>query len=171
MKMRIPTTQEWDKLMDAVNENNNRAHWKKIFSWVYDPDFEKRASSERVYRGGPSARNFDWSSSGRRNMGLGFRPAFDVLETDALTSGLQDGDTAVIGTLYMGNKPVKIPQNSVYKGDITDYIPGAKLEMREALADPAYQVTAIRVGDVLIVDRCLLRDISYDDIQTACAGD
>ena len=53
----------------------------------------------------------------------------------------------------MGDKPVKVPQNPVYNGDIADYIPGAKLELRETLGDSAYQVTAIKVGKVLIADR------------------
>ena len=171
MKMRILTTEEWDKLMDAVQEDNDRAHWERMFSLVHDLNFEETSPAYRAVRGYTSARFWYWSLASTRDANLGFRPAFDVLETDVLASGLQNGDTTVIGTLYMEGKPVKVPQNPVYRGDIADYIPGAKLEMREALADSAYQVTAIRVGDVLIVDRCLLRDISYDDIQTACAGD
>ena len=35
MKMRIPTTQEWDKLMDAVQEDDDKAHWKKYFPGDY----------------------------------------------------------------------------------------------------------------------------------------
>ena len=171
MKMRIPTNYEWDKFMDVIQEDDDKAHWKKMFSWVHDPNFEETYPSHRVNRGYDAARNVSWSSSGLRDAHLGFRPAFDILETDALVSGLRDGDTVTIGTLYMGGKPVKVPQNLTYDGDIADYILGAKLEMQEALADPAYQVTAIRVGNVLIADRCLVRNISYDDTQTACTND
>ena len=168
MKMRIPTTQEWDRLMDAVQEDNDRAHWEKMFSWVHDPNFEETSPSLRVYRGYISARNISWNWPSVRYPDTGFRPAFDTLETDAVASGLQIGDSVVIGTLYMGDKPVKVPQNPVYNGDIADYIPGAKLELRETLGDSAYQVTAIKVGKVLIADRCLLRHISWDDIADRC---
>lgn len=168
MKMRILTTEEWDKLMDTVQEDNDRAHWKKMFSLVHDTNFEETSPSYRVARGYYSTRHFTWYSSGGRHSRLGFRPAFDILETNALASGLQNGDSMVIGTLYMGNEPVKVPQNPVYDGDITNYIPSTKLEMREALTDPAYQVTAIKVGNILIADRCLVQNISYDDIQAAC---
>ncbi len=64
----------------------------------------------------------------------------------------------------MDSKPVKVPQSPTRNGDIPDYIPGAKLEMREALDDPSYQVQAIKAGDVLIADRVLLKNISWDDI-------
>lgn len=171
MKMRILTTEEWDKLMDAVQEDNDRAHWEKMFSWVRDSKLEKLCTWSRASRGYDSARCWNCLTQSYRSIFLGFRPAFDVLKTDALTSGLQNGDSVVIGTLYMGNEPVKVPQNPVYAGDIADYIPGAKLEVREALTDPAYQVTAIRVDNALIADRCLLRIISYDDIQAACIGE
>ena len=171
MKMRIPTTEEWDKFMDVVCEDNSRSHWKNMLSWVNDSDFEDKYPSHRVSRGYGSARVWDWYDSSYRSAYLGFRPAFDILETDALVSDLRDGDTVTIGTLYMGGKPVKVPQNPTFDGDIADYILGAKLEMRENLADPAYQVTAIRVGNVLIADRCLVQNISYDDIQAACIGE
>ena len=171
MKMRIPTAEEWDKFMDVVCEDNSRSHWKNMRSWVNDSDFEDKYPSYRAYRGCHSARFWSYYYASYRNENVGFRPAFDILETDALVSGLRDGDTVTVGTLYMGGKPVKVPQNPTYDGDIADYILGAKLEMRDALADPAYQVTAIRAGNVLIADRCLVRNISYDDTQTACTDD
>ena len=171
MKMRIPTTEEWDKFMDVVCEDNSRSHWENILSWVNDSDFEKKYLSYRAFRGCPSARHWLWDTASRRCEYVGFRPAFDILETDTLVSGLRDGDIVTIGTLYMRGKPVKVPQAPTYDGDISNYILGAKLEMREALTDPAYQVTAIRVGNVLIADRCLVRNISYNDIQAACTDD
>lgn len=168
MKMRIPTNKEWDEFMDTVQKDNNIAHWKNIFPWVHDLYLEKEFPANCALRGGITACFWSWESSGTRFADLGFRPALDVLETDALASGGQSGGTVIIGTLYMGGKPVKIPQNPTDEGDIVDYIQGTKLEMREALEDPAYQVTAIKVGKVLIADRCLLRNISSTDIRAAC---
>ena len=62
---------------------------------------------------------------------------------------------------------MRIPQNPTDDGDIPDYVPGTTLELRETLEDPAYQVQAIRVGSVLIADRVLLKNISWNDIQEA----
>lgn len=46
-----------------------------------------------------------------------------------------------------------------------NYIPGATLEMREALDDPDFQVQTIKVGDILVCDRNLLKMISWIDIE------
>lgn len=167
MKMRIPTNEEWNKFMDIVCEDNSRSHWKGMFSWISDSDFP----AYRAFRGCYSTRCQDWRYASHRDVHLGFRPAIDILETEARVSSFRDGDTVIIGTLYMRSNPVKVPQTPTYDGDIADYILGAKLEMREALVDPAYQVPAIKVGNVLIADRCLVRNISYSDIQAACIGE
>lgn len=65
----------------------------------------------------------------------------------------------------MDGQPVRIPQNPTWDGDIADYAPGAKLEFRPALDDPAYQIQTIRVGSVLIADRVLLKNISWWDLE------
>ena len=62
MKMRIPTTEEWDKFMDVVCEDNSRSHWENILSWVNDSDFEKKYLSYRAFRGCPSARHWLWDT-------------------------------------------------------------------------------------------------------------
>ena len=67
------------------------------------------------------------------------------------------------GTLYMHGEPVKIPKRPKADGDIQDYIPGATLELGAPLVDPDYQISAIRVGDVLIADRVLLKNISWSE--------
>jgi len=94
----------------------------------------------------------------------GFRPAFELLSSDIVGA---DETTVVVGTLYMNRQPVRIPKNPVWNGDILDYIPGSKLQLREALDDPAYQIQAIKAGNVLIADRVLLKRISSYDIQGA----
>ena len=92
---------------------------------------------------------------------MGFRPAFELLNPDSL----ENGQRVIAGTLYMNGEPVPVPKNPVYKGDILNYIPGATLEMREALDDPDFQVRAIKAGNVLVCDRNLLRMISSIDIE------
>ena len=69
------------------------------------------------------------------------------------------------GTLYMNDMPVKVPQNPISIGDIPDYIPGAKLELGAPIQDAAYQVQAIKIGNIMIADRVLLKNISWDDLH------
>lgn len=93
---------------------------------------------------------------------VGFRPVFDVTGIDTL---IPNGALVAAATLYMNGVPVKVPQNPTEDGDVQDYIPGARLEFRPALKDPAYMVQTIKVGDILIADRALLKNISWDDLQ------
>lgn len=159
MKMRIPTNQEYDKLVALTDGANEKMHWERIFSWVNDTENEFRlVSPNRAVRGYPSARYWIDSRAEDRDMSIGFRPA-----VEGLTS---EGELCVIGTLYMDEKPVKVPQNPTNVGDIVDYIPGAKLEIREPLDDPDYQVTGFHLGNgVFVADRVLLKNISYADIE------
>ena len=159
-KMRLPTCEEYDLLATAAKEDNDIMYWLDMFSWCQDvgPD----SASTRAVRGYLSARfwyNFDATN---RFAHVGFHPAVEILNPDPLTP---DGTIVTVGTLYMDGKPMKVPQNPTWYGDIPDYIPGAKLEMREALDDPSYQVKAIKTGDVLIADRVLLKNISWMDVE------
>ena len=151
LKMRLPTCTEYNLLADTVKEDNGVMHWKGIYSWCQDAD--PNLASKRAVRGYLSARFWSNDSATTRNALVGFRPAFEVLHPDPLTP---DGTIITVGTLYMDGKPVKVPQNPTQNGDVSDYIPGAKLEMREALDDPSYQVKAIKADDVLVADRVLL---------------
>ncbi len=164
-KMRIPTDEEYDRLVEVTGGDNDKMHWDHMASWVNDErSVDNKYQTGRGYR---SARLWRRTSASSRILTLGFRPAFDALHSDALALDLKDGDSVIIGTLYMDGKPVKVPQDPTWKGDITIYIPGAILEIQEALDDPAYQVRAIKTGNVLVCDRCLLKWISYTDIADA----
>jgi hypothetical protein len=158
-KMRLPTCEEWDRLVDITNGDDNWMHWNDMHSWCQD--VASVLASRRAVRGWVSARRRNDRYATTRNAHLGFRPVVEILNPDPLTP---DGTIVTVGTLYMDSKPVKVPQSPTRNGDIPDYIPGAKLEMREALNDPSYQVQAIKAGDVLIADRVLLKNISWDDI-------
>ena len=165
---RLPTYEEWDALMDIVSESNKLAHWKDMYFWCQDESTVWALN--RAVRGYRSARCWGEHTATNRNVYVGFRPAFDVLTTDHLVS---DGTLITAGTLYMGGQPVRVPQNPICNGDIADYIPGTKLEFRAALEDPAYQIQAIKVGNILIADRSLLKNISWEDLaaQGFCIKD
>ena len=103
-----PTNNEWDRFItreevisglpapvssDLDNNQNstdfNSAHnkfwnWFYVYSWCQEVYADN--ASYRVYRGYYSARYFTWSSSGSRNVYLGFRPVLEVLNTDPLIS-------------------------------------------------------------------------------------
>ncbi|WP_243142033.1 hypothetical protein [Flavonifractor plautii] len=103
-----PTNNEWDRFItreevisglpapvssDLDNNQNstdfNSAHnkfwnWFYVYSWCQEVYADN--ASFRVYRGYGSARNFNWYSSGNRNVILGFRPVLEVLNTDPLIS-------------------------------------------------------------------------------------
>lgn len=158
MMARLPSCQEWNTLMDVVGKSRDAAHWAGAFSWGQDAD--PCFPPNRVILGCYTPRYFSSRNTSYQHKVLGFRPVFDAMDHT-----VPDGAVVRIGTLYMDDQPVKIPERPSWDGDIVDYIPGAKLEMREALDDPDYQVQAIKAGDVLIADRVLIRNVSWADLE------
>jgi len=168
MKMRIPTDGEYDRLVALTYGSNDEIYWGRMATWIKSGmPWCNIPSKVRAVRGYYSARNWNDRNVLNRYESVGFRPAVEICEADTLGSDIQEGQFCVIGTLYMDGQPVKVPTNPTDTGDITAYIPGAKLEMRKAMDDPQYQVTGFRVGNALIADRALLNMISYEDIETA----
>lgn len=172
-KMWLPKDKEWDRLVELTDGDNDIMHWDAMGAWT-EKHLRSRADASEVppkeitaYRGHLSVMAKYRALRRCRNAHIGFRPAYIQSPYTQLFARAREGESAVIGTLYMGGKPVKVPQNPTWYGDIEDYIPGASLEMRKAMDDPAYQVTGIRVGDVFIADRCFLKNISYEDIENA----
>ena len=145
LNMRLPTCREYDELVDITSGSNSIMHWEKMFSWCKNGN--PGDSSPRAGRGYSSALNWFGFEAMYRSVDVGFRPAFDKPN-----SNISDGTLTTVGTLYMDGKPVKVPQNPTRDGDVLDYIPGAKLKFRKALNDAAYQVKAIKIGDVLIAE-------------------
>ena len=163
--MRIPTNEEYNRLIDTVGEDDRKIHWEKIYSWVDDRKNEHQlVSANRAVRGFYSARHWSHSPATHQSVTVGFRPAFELCEVDTLAP---EGKLSIVGTLYMDGEPVEVP---MAPKDITGYIPGAKLEIRPPMLHPGYIVTGYRVGDVVVADRVLLNRISYEDIEKALQG-
>lgn len=164
MNMRIVTDAEYKRLVELTQGDDAKIHWDRMFSWVNDPEIMGRTM---LRCGFVTPLDFQYNSASDRDKFVGFRPAIDGLISDPRFSKIKEGESAVIGTLYMKGKPIKNPQKPNWEGDIPFYILDSSLEMREALPDPAYQVTGIRVGVAFVADRCLLKNISYEDIERA----
>lgn len=90
---------------------------------------------------------------------IGFRPMFPG------DPSIPDGERISVATLYLSGTPVKVPEQPDYEGDIPEFKPGDKIEFREPLDDPEYQITATAVGGKLIADYCVLRNISWNELK------
>lgn len=158
--MRLPTCAEWDALVEITDGKDDVMHWKGQFSWCKDAVPEIKPY--RAVRGYHSSKvRFEFHET-LRTTDIGFRPVFVGFNPD---SNIPDGTGITAGTLYMDEKPMKVPKNPTRKGDIPCYEPGAKLKLRDALDDPAYQIQAIKARSILIADRALLRQISWMDLR------
>lgn len=162
--LRIPFIREWDKLMELTSEDNI-IHWDGMSSWVHDDRPGIGETSTHEARGFMPADRRSYPDRATQYQNVGFRPVVDFAEVpvDAKT-----GDVVVMGTLYMDGNPVRVPENPKIGGDILGFTPGAKLKMGPMLDDPAYQMKGILLGDsVLVADRVMLKNISYEDILEA----
>lgn len=170
MKIRIPTNEEHDRMALLTRGQNEVMHWRNMLSWTnadFNEDTRRLVPTHcQILRGLLSSGYMSYGGTSLRSSFTGFRPAVCL---DFLCSNIPEGKLAIIGTLYMDGKPVKVPDAQNIALTTTMYQPHAKLEMREALDDPAYLVFGIRVGDVFIADRPLVCHISYEDIEQAIA--
>lgn len=154
--VRLPSSEEWDRMIDVTFGVNSRIHWSGTFSWCLDECADNH--DRRVTRGCYAGRYADAYKSESRLVSVGFRPVFDIENPKSIP----EGEIVTVGTLYMDGRPVPTNHNGDMK--LPAYIPGARLELREPAEDPKYHVKAIRAGDVLIGDRVLLSQISWDDL-------
>lgn len=114
-----------------------------------------------------SVNGFNYAESSFRDPHVGFRPVYEILDLGVLSPDIKDGDSVVIGTLFMNGKPVHIPllpENGGF-GEIEECIPGSTLEIGNALFDPKYQIPAIKVRTILIADQPMLNCISWDNLH------
>lgn len=164
-KTRLPFTDEWGKLVCVVWQNDSVMHWKDI--WTLCQDKGPLSPSHRRMRGMAARVAESFCDAASRSERIGFRPVFEA-KTD-----LPDGAIVTVGTLYLDGEPMRVPVNPAWNGDIPSYpvqhsnnpYRPANLEFKEALGAPAYQVRAIKVDDILIADRVLIRGISFDDLH------
>ena len=71
---------EWDRLMDEYNEDNDLLHYDNMYSWCQETDCDYL--SHRSDRGYNSARNYYDDISTSTNTTIGWRPALEKLNTE-----------------------------------------------------------------------------------------
>ena len=82
-----PVSSDLDTNLNTTDHNsthNQLWHWVGVYSWCQETWAEN--ASGRANRGYRSARSWDSSSSGTRDVYVGFRPVLEVLNTDPLIS-------------------------------------------------------------------------------------
>lgn len=82
-----PVSSDLDTNLNTTDHNsthNQLWHWVGVYSWCQETWAEN--ASYRALRGYDSARDWNFGSSGYRNVIVGFRPVLEVLNTDPLIS-------------------------------------------------------------------------------------
>jgi len=74
---------EWDAILDTTSEDNKLWHWTNICFW--GKDVPSKDSSNRAVRGWVSARYRHSYYATYRRVNVGFRPALEILPSDALS--------------------------------------------------------------------------------------
>jgi len=69
-------------ILDKTNESDDLWNWSSCFFW--GKDVSKKDSSHRAVRGWSSARRWGSRSASPRVVGVGFRPALEILTSDPL---------------------------------------------------------------------------------------
>ena len=82
-----PVSSDLDTNLNTTDHNsthNQLWHWVGVYSWCQETWAEN--ASSRARRGYNAARVWSYSSSGSRDVDVGFRPVLEVLNTDPLIS-------------------------------------------------------------------------------------
>ena len=180
--MRLPTAEEWEQLMDIVNEDDRIAHWFGMYSWLSDETASTIPLRTQLTGGFSAAREMPKGQADYNLGSHGFRPVIMAPRN----CRLKDGEIAIIGTLYMNGTPVRVPtkpymngsvsrlsplydflEGKPLDGNVTPYVRKATLSLGDAAEQNCYKVQAIKVGDILIADRNLLCQISARELEEA----
>jgi len=178
-ELRVPTSgdnigldAEWEEIVLALYPaKHNPLHLGEgIFSLCQDA--ENRDDGYVMGRGGTSAKAFGPFTKNRHAYNAGYRPILIPLDEHTLQpdtdymSAWKDGTLFEMGTLYMDNEAVKLPDNpTLYGGNTQAYQKDAWLDLRDSGADPATHIRWIKAGNFLVADRNLLVNISWNDLD------
>ena len=145
---------EWDKVLDATNENNALWHWKDMYFWGSDVPILR--ASTRAVRGWVSARYWDYNSATNRYVYVGFRPVLEPLASDNIAPNCQlDGVYFQLRSIPGGEGfcPVLQPTQKNIFGSIPT---GHQVQMYTFMEDgrPVHLDEAVKdVSKLMLTDR------------------
>lgn len=158
----------WDRATRAAALRNDLLHYHTILSLCRDHAYENNTC---IGRGCMAVHYRTSIPTETRREYYGFRPMLIPLnpktfqpDTQRLIQ-LRDGSRLQLGTLYMNDKAIQNPQNPVLNGDIPEYQPEAKLQIKDSMKDKRFQINWIKIGNALLCDRNLIRNISWNDLE------
>lgn len=104
---------------------------------------------------------------------IGYRPVLFPVDAYELTidldflsrEGHKNGDLVTLGTLYLDDTPVKVPQNPSPNGDVINYPPGAAITFGDTSDKPDEQLHWLCMDGLLICDRVLMKNISWNELD------
>lgn len=155
--MRLPTQDEWWHLLQITDTKDKIIHWSEMRFWSKNDLTNPNAE---ILGGDKGHTKCSADKHSRLNY-IGFRPAFDIMTYPGHEDYKISKRPITACTLYMNDKPVKVPKNPAPDGDIQDYIPNATLRFGEPILNPDYQIKAFNINGVLIADRVILKNINY----------
>ena len=145
---------EWDKVLDATNENNALWHWKDMYFWGSDVPILR--ASTRAVRGWVSARNWYIGNATYRYVSVGFRPVLEPLASDNIAPNCQlDGVYFQLRSIPGGEGfcPVLQPTQKNIFGSIPT---GHQVQMYTFMEDgrPVHLDEAVKdVSKLMLTDR------------------
>ena len=160
---------DWDETMAVLGQHRARFHSKDMYSWCQD--MPNDTPDLRICRGRDSGAQRTQFQADNHHTNIGFRPRLIPLDPHTLQPdpnrlhGYMDGSTFFMGTLYMNELPLPNPHNPSWTGDIPNYIQGATLRIGNSDREPHNRIQWLKVGDSLIADRNLLKDISWSALH------
>ena len=145
---------EWDKVLDATNENNALWHWKDMYFWGSDVPILR--ASRRAVRGWVSARRWNDGDATFRYVSVGFRPVLEPLASDNIAPNCQlDGVYFQLRSIPGGEGfcPVLQPTQKNIFGSIPT---GHQVQMYTFMEDgrPVHLDEAVKdVSKLMLTDR------------------
>ena len=145
---------EWDKVLDATNENNALWHWKDMYFWGSDVPILR--ASTRAVRGWVSARFWHNGAATDRYVYVGFRPVLEPLASDNIAPNCQlDGVYFQLRSIPGGEGfcPVLQPTQKNIFGSIPT---GHQVQMYTFMEDgrPVHLDEAVKdVSKLMLTDR------------------
>ena len=153
---------EWDATLDETGENNDLWKWAEIYFW--GTDVSTNEASLRAVRGYHSARGWSFNNATYRYANVGFRPALEILPSDAPIPNINlDGIDFQLSSLPGGEGfcPILQPiQKDIFKdipvgGKVRMYTlmeNGCPIHTDESIKDPSNLVLTDRYfGDEYLV--------------------